>query len=145
MKTELYQAETEKLCRLHESILDEACRRLNAGNHFSDMEKQGIIHSLQVLVENAIGKAKLLLKEHGCEVPVSAHDVFASLKGQGLISAAEQQQWRKAVGFRNTVVHEYMDVSEAIVFNIIRQRDYRKVLSFLRKSFDAFATGSRSG
>ena len=76
MKIALYQAETEKMCRLHQSILDEAKQRLEVGDHFSDMEKLGIIHALQVLIENAIGKAKHLLKAKQQVIPVSAHRVI---------------------------------------------------------------------
>ena len=74
MKIELYQAETEKLCRLHQNILEEARDRLQSGDNFSNMEKQGIIHSLQVLIENAIGKAKHLLNIKQQTIPVSAYD-----------------------------------------------------------------------
>ena len=35
MKIELYQAETEKICRLHQDILDEARDKLQMGKIFS--------------------------------------------------------------------------------------------------------------
>jgi uncharacterized protein YutE (UPF0331/DUF86 family) len=138
MKIALYQAETEKMCRLHQSILDEAKQRLEVGDHFSDMEKLGIIHALQVLIENAIGKAKHLLKAKQQVIPVSAYDVFQLLQQLNLISAVEKRQWDKTIGFRNTVVHEYMNVSEDIVFAIIRKQEYQFTLNFLNKPFEDF-------
>jgi len=39
MKLALYQAETEKMCRLHQNILDEARYRLGTAETFSEMEK----------------------------------------------------------------------------------------------------------
>lgn len=138
MKIALYQAETEKKCRLHQSILDEAKQRLEVGEHFSDMEKLGIIHALQVLIENAIGKAKHLLKAKQQVIPVSASDVFQLLQQLNLISAVEKRQWDKTIGFRNTVVHEYMNVSEDIVFAIIRNQEYQFTLNFLNKPFEDF-------
>ena len=38
-----------------------------------------VLHAVQVLVENAIGKAKQQLKARGETVPVSAYDAFAAL------------------------------------------------------------------
>jgi len=133
MKIELYQAETEKLCRLHKDILEEASERLQSGEFFSNMEKQGIIHSLQILIENAIGKAKHLLKLKQQTIPVSAYDVFELLHQLNIINDLEK--WQKTIGFRNTIVHEYMNVSETIVFAIIAKQEYQFILDFLNKPF----------
>jgi len=138
MKIELYQAETEKLCRLHQTILEEARDRLQSGDNFSNMEKQGIIHSLQVLIENAIGKAKHLLKLKQQTIPVSAYDVFDLLHQLNIIN--EIDKWQKTIGFRNTIVHEYMNVSEKIVFAIIAKQEYQFILDFLNKPFSDFLT-----
>ena len=138
MKIALYQAETEKMCRLHQKILDEARDRLNIAETFSEMEKQGIIHSLQVIIENSIRKAKHLLKIKAQDVPVSAYDVFQVLEQEKIINSEEQKQWKKIIGFRNTVVHEYMNVSEKIVFYLVSEQKYKFILDFLRKPFEKF-------
>ncbi|MDM8565362.1 DUF86 domain-containing protein [Candidatus Halobeggiatoa sp. HSG11] len=138
MKIELYQAETEKMCRLHQGVLDEARQRLEMGDTFSYMEKLGIIHALQVLIENSIGKAKHLLKIKQQVIPVSAYDVFQLLQQLNIISEVEKIQWDKTIGFRNTVVHEYMNVSDDIVFAIVRKQEYQFTVDFLNKSFEDF-------
>ena len=121
MKIALYHAETKKQCRLHQQILDEARYRLGTAETFSEMEKQGIIHSLQIIIENSIGKAKHVLKLKQKDIPVSAYDVFQLLKQIGIISSEDEAQWKQVIGFRNTVVHEYMKVSEEIVFYLVRK------------------------
>jgi len=133
---ELYQAET--MCRLHQAVLDEARQRLEMEEIFSNMEKLGIIHALQVLIENAIGKAKHLLKIKQQVIPVSAYDVFQLLQQLNIINETEKRQWDKTIGFRNTVVHEYMNVSEDIVFAIVRKQEYQFTLAFLNKPFEDF-------
>jgi len=138
MKIAIYQAETEKMCRFHQGVLNEARQRLQMGDHFSDMEKLGIIHALQVLIENAIGKAKHLLKIKQKTIPVSAYDVFQLLQQTSIISDDEKKQWDKSIGFRNTVVHEYMNVSEEIVFAILHKQEYQFILDFLNKPFEKF-------
>jgi uncharacterized protein YutE (UPF0331/DUF86 family) len=51
--------------------LAEARERVLAGGSLSRLEQNGVLHALQVLVENAIGKAKHLIKAAGEPVPVS--------------------------------------------------------------------------
>ena len=138
MKNALYQAEIEKMCRLYQNILNEAQDRLNASKTFSNMEKQGIIHSLQILIENSIGKAKHVLKFKAQEIPVSPYDVFQVLEEIGIINSEDQKKWKKLIDFRNAAVYEYMNVSEEIVFHLIRDHKYTFILDFLRKPFEDF-------
>lgn len=135
MKIELYQAETEKTCRFHQSILDDVSARLKQKDTLSDLETNGVIHSLQVLIENAIGKAKHLLKFHGKSIPVSGHDAFEALKNYELISANELSNWQKIIGFRNTIVHEYMNVNLELVNKIVINKEYQIIIDFLMKPF----------
>ena len=85
------------------------------------------------MVENAIGKTKHLLKASGESVPVSAYDSFASLHAKKLITDAQLQQWNAAVGLRNRIVHEYMNVDMILVFALIEQQDYQFIVDFLRE------------
>lgn len=84
-----------------------------------------MLHALQVLIENAIGKSKQLLKANNEVVPVSAYDAFDSLVGLGLIEPAELGQWDAVIGLRNRIVHEYM--------NIVSQKQYTFITDFLCK------------
>ena len=70
MDLEIYQQQTERLILLHGRILAEATERLLNGKALSPMEEQGVLHSLQVVIENSIGKAKHYLKHLGLKVPV---------------------------------------------------------------------------
>jgi uncharacterized protein YutE (UPF0331/DUF86 family) len=53
------------------------------------LEQSGVLHALQILIENSIGKAKHLLKQANKLVPVSAYDAFASLEQHRFISSLE--------------------------------------------------------
>lgn len=135
MKIELYQAETEKTCRFHQSILDEVSARLKQADTLSNLETNGVIHSLQVLIENAIGKTKHLLKFHGKNIPVSGYDAFEALKHNQLISASDLSKWQKIIGFRNTIVHEYVNVDLDLVNKIVINKEYQIIIDFLLKPF----------
>ena len=62
MRLDLYQAETAQIASEYSSLLDEARQQLSAGGTLSRLEQNGVLHALQVLIENAIGKAKQILK-----------------------------------------------------------------------------------
>lgn len=83
MQFDIYQAETERLVFEQLSMLDEVGKRLEAGQVLSPLEQSGVLHALQVLIENAIGKAKRMLSAVPEPVPVSAYDAFARLARTG--------------------------------------------------------------
>lgn len=131
MRLDLYQAETERLAREQSAMLDEARLKLETGQSLSLLEQSGILHALQVLTENAIGKAKHMLKADGEPVPVSAYDAFASLARRGAVPAEELAKWNNAIGIRNRIVHDYMNIDMNVVFDLVREAKYRFVAEFL--------------
>lgn len=133
MRLDLYQAETARIAAEQLALLDEARDRLVADKPLSRLEQNGVLHSLQVLVENAIGKSKSILKAAGETVPVSAYDAFASLSRRGEISATDLQNWNAAIGLRNRIVHDYMSIDMEYILELIRQERYRLLVAFLLK------------
>ena len=131
MRLDLYQAETERLAREQSAMLDEARVKLETGQPLSLLEQSGILHALQVLTENAIGKAKHMLKADGEPVPVSAYDAFASLARRGAVPAEELAKWNNVIGIRNRIVHDYMNIDMNVVFDLVRETKYRFVAEFL--------------
>ncbi|TWJ19311.1 type VII toxin-antitoxin system HepT family RNase toxin [Geobacter argillaceus] len=131
MRLDLYQAETALIAREQTAILDEARAILLAGNRsLSRLERNGVLHAFQILVENAIGKAKQLLKAAGEPVPVSAYDAFAVLCRRCVITDADLSAWNAAIGLRNRIVHDYMNID----MELVRCEQYRFVSRFLESS-----------
>ena len=62
MQLDIYAQETNLLTEKNASLLDEVKQRLKKGELLSNLEQAGTLHALQVLIENAIGKAKHTLK-----------------------------------------------------------------------------------
>lgn len=139
MRLELYQAESERIASEQNALLEEAKRRILANAPLTRLEQGGVLHALQVLVENAIGKSKHLLKLSGEPVPVSAYDAFASLEWRCDISSQELQQWNAAIGLRNRIVHEYMNVDMEVVYELIVNDRHQFIAAFLRKPILASA------
>ena len=131
MRLDLYQAETAQIASEYSSLLDEARQQLSAGATLSRLEQNGVLHALQVLIENAIGKAKQILKAKGELVPVSAYDALAALARLRVIAEADLQAWNAAIGLRNRIVHEYMNIDIERVLELVRTDQHRFVTEFL--------------
>ena len=132
MQFELYQAECERTALDCSAMLNEAKQVLNGGTRpLSALEQAGVLHALQVLIENAIGKAKHWLKSLSAQVPVSAYDAFAALVRHGVVTAGALSQWNAVIGLRNRIVHDYMNVDVAIVNQLILEDRHQFVVAFL--------------
>lgn len=138
MDLTLYQQQSEKLARFNRYLLDEAAQRLKQSADFTPMEEMGVLHSIQVIIENAIGKAKHILKMKQLSVPVSAYDSFELLAISDLITKEDLVIWRKIIGLRNSIVHEYMEVNMEIVFDVVKNHYYQFVLDFLTTPFSDY-------
>ncbi|OGS95981.1 MAG: hypothetical protein A3H31_03270 [Gallionellales bacterium RIFCSPLOWO2_02_FULL_57_47] len=137
MRLDLYQAESERIANEQMALLAEAKQRLVDNAPLSRLEQSGVLHAFQVLIENAIGKSKHLLKQAGKPVPVSAYDTFASLEQNGDISSQELQQWNAAIGLRNRIVHDYMNIEMEVVYELITNDRYQFIGAFLCKPIPA--------
>lgn len=134
MRLDLYQAESERIANEQMALLEEAKQRILSGAPLSRLEQSGVLHALQVLIENAIGKSKHLLKSAGVPVPVSAYDAFASLEQYGDINSQEIQQWNSVIGLRNRIVHDYMNIDMGIIYELITNNRHQFIAAFLRKT-----------
>lgn len=94
-----------------------------------------MLHALQVLVENAIGKAKQLIKAHNEAVPVSAYDAFAALARYGEIDQAELPAWNAVIGLRNRIMHDYMNVDIDKVTELVASEKDQFITEFLLRKY----------
>lgn len=135
MRLDLYQLETARIAAEQSALLNEARAVLQQGVALRPLEEAGVLHALQVLIENAIGKAKQLLKAGGQPVPVSAHDAFSALATHQWIDAADVPTWHAVVGLRNRIVHDYMNIDMVQVLAWVQAGKDHFVTRFLLKPF----------
>jgi len=131
MRLDLYQAETALIAQGQSSLLDEARMVLVSGNTLSSLEQNGVLHAIQVLGENSIGKAKQLLKANGRQVPLSAYDSFHGILELGIIKPCALNSWNAAIGLRNRIVHDYMNIDMQQVQELVKKDQYRFITDFL--------------
>jgi uncharacterized protein YutE (UPF0331/DUF86 family) len=133
MRLDLYQAETARIAAEQAALLAQAREILSQGRALNALEQSGVLHALQVLIENAIGKAKQLLNARKEPVPVSAHDTFASLACCGEIEQTALPAWNAVVGLRNRIVRAYTDVDMNKVLELINTGSEKFIVVFLLK------------
>ncbi len=135
MRLDLYQQETARIAAAQSALLGQAREVLRQGGALRPLEEAGVLHALQVLIENAIGKAKRLLKAAGHPVPVSAYDAFEALATHGLLAQDDVPTWGALVGLRNRIVHDYMNIDMAQVRAWVLADKDRFVSDFLLQTW----------
>jgi uncharacterized protein YutE (UPF0331/DUF86 family) len=131
MRPDLYQAETARVAAQQGVLLREAKDIVAQGRALSPLEQGGVLHALQVLIENAIGKAKQTLKARGQPVPVSVYDAFAALTSAELLPAQDLAAWNAIVGLRNRIVHDYMNIDFSQIAAVLAADKDLFVIEFL--------------
>lgn len=128
MKFQEYLQNTVRLANEEKEILDE----LASKDKLDKIEIRAAKNSLQTMIENAIGKAKKILKHYNCPmVPTRNKDAFIFMYEIGLIDEERFKSLSMAVGFRNSMIHDYMEFNVDILYSILKDRKYDEVYNFL--------------
>lgn len=135
MRLDLYQAETARIAAAQSALLAQAKAILSAGRTLTPLEQSGVLHALQILIENAIGKAKQWLKASGQPVPISGYDAFSAMASSALIAPADLPAWNAIIGLRNRLVHDYMNIDMDQVIALLTTDKDQFVVQFLLKEF----------
>lgn len=133
MRLDLYQAETARIAAEQSALLAQARAILQQGRALTPLEQGGVLHALQILIENAIGKAKHLLNASAQPVPVSGYDAFKALANRNLIQPADLPAWNAIIGLRNRIVHDYMNVGMDQVTALVAENQEQFIVRFLLK------------
>ncbi len=135
MDPHYYLKECIKHARKAERRLVSVVDIWSSGREINELEYEGVLHILQTIIENSIGKAKIHIKLTQNEVTDNAYDAFEVLNDLGIISKEELLEWKLIIGLRNSIVHEYFEIDEKIIKEIIIKRKYEIITSFLKTPF----------
>jgi len=137
MRDELYEHELLSNARRMTRILD--------GFHdsqepFSETESLAIQRALQILVESVIGMSRYVAETAlGIRVAKS-RESLDELRRMGVLDHEAHARLLRIVGFRNILVHDYLNIDDVVVSAIVRKREYAflmDVLSMLTAYLDS--------
>jgi uncharacterized protein YutE (UPF0331/DUF86 family) len=132
MKFDTYLESTQKTAESEKEVLDTLNSYLQRKTSLGKIEMRAARASLQILIENAIGKARRILKHYNCPiVPSRGRDAFEIMYNTSLIDDEQYQNLMQAVGFRNAMIHDYMNFDESILLKIVANQRYLNIYHFL--------------
>lgn len=100
---------------------------------FTRIERRAAERALQVLIEACVGMAKYWLKSHDKHLPLDAYESFNKLAELGQLSTDELKQWRKVIGMRNALVHDYLTIDNELLQALLAEQAYQFLLDFIQK------------
>lgn len=116
---------------INESVEDlESIYDILQNRSWTRVERKGAERLLQTLVEACIGVSKHWLKKQNKVLPVDAYSVFEKLMDLQLISIKDADEWKRIIGMRNAIVHDYLNLDEKVIRTIIINKMYLKLQKF---------------
>jgi len=91
---------------------------------------------MQLLIEACIGIAKQAIKAKGKQVPSDARQAFNKLAALGLDES--NADWKRIVGMRNALVHDYLNLDPERVMAAVKSNQYQVLIEFAVKTLKRF-------
>lgn len=130
---QLYLLEANKHQQRYLNELNELRDDLCAG-HFKSRDYRAAERLLQVFTELCIGLAKHWVKHLQGQSSNEAYQSFNMLMEHGVITTQELSTWKKIIGMRNGLVHDYLNVDPLIIQTIIKNQNYQELANFAVKA-----------
>ena len=128
MRDELYEHELVNNAWRMKRILDSFH---DSREPFSETDSLAIQRALQILVESVIGMSRYVAETAlGIRVAKS-RESLDELRRMGVLDHEIHARLLRIVGFRNVLVHDYLNIDDAVVSAIVRKREYAFLVDFL--------------
>lgn len=89
----------------------------------ADPERYGSVERfLHLAIEVVIDLGNHVIAEQGLGMVNWYSDIPALLAEQGLVDPELEQRWVRMIGFRNVLVHEYVEIDREIVYQVLQHR-----------------------
>jgi uncharacterized protein YutE (UPF0331/DUF86 family) len=95
-------------------------------------ERNASVRSLQVLVEAAVGVSKHLLKKENQAVPTEARTSIERVYELLAISQPPIEAMRGAIGMRNAINHDYLNIDWGLVEQVLLNKKYMAIQAYIQ-------------
>ena len=124
----------EHLCELKSEL--QGLSDIIEQRDLSRYEYRASERTLQILIEACIGIAKHWTYGLTKVAPADAISAFEKLSQQG-IKSINDVEWRKLIGMRNALVHDYLNIEPEIVRVVIKKATYHALFVFAENGLSA--------
>ena len=83
-----------------------------------------IQRALQIYIESFIGMARYFVGQKYNLSVSQSREAVDELKNRGDLNFQQYEELLKIIGFRNVLVHDYLDLNDSIVQAVIKKRHY---------------------
>jgi len=104
---------------------------LSEPEHYASVER-----FLHMAIETTIDMGSHVVSELGLGEVNWYSDIATIMEEKGYISAELREKWIRIVGFRNVLVHQYIEVDRKIVYDVLQNK--LSDLEELKKVFASF-------
>ncbi|WP_231759833.1 type VII toxin-antitoxin system HepT family RNase toxin [Microbulbifer elongatus] len=113
--------------KVHERLLDTIRSTPETGL----LERTAAERSLQILIEAAIGATKHANKKLNYPARSEAASAIAQLLEHHPLTNVSAQEMKGAVGMRNAIVHDYLNLDWELIRAVLEEQKYKKVGLFV--------------
>ena len=117
----------EHLCELQSDL--NGLSEIIEQRELSRYEYRAAERTLQVLIEACIGIAKHWVYGLNKVAPADAYSAFEKLSQNG-VKSVNNVEWRKIIGMRNALVHDYLNIEPEIIRVVIKSLTYQSLFIF---------------
>jgi len=103
-------------------ILDEYSRENT--DTWTERDFLAIQRALQVFIESFIGMARYFVQQKYNLSVGQSREALDELKSRGDLTVQQHEALLKIVGFRNVLVHDYLDINDGIVQALVTKKHY---------------------
>lgn len=110
--------------------LEQSLRKLNEISQVSwddYIKDEGIQdrveRNLQIAAQACIDIGNHVIADRGYRSPLGYGDIFTVLMEEGLLPVTLANNMRQIAGFRNILVHDYMEIDQRIVYDSLKNID----------------------
>ena len=124
--------------------IDEELQELTliaASGELNKFERRAAERLLQLYIEACIGIAKHSLKKNQKNVPNDAYSSFEKLQDLKLFDMGDIDAWRKIIGLRNVLVHDYLNIDRRIINAVLTNQYYLLLQTFSQAGLNYLNSG----
>lgn len=124
-----YETEMKKHIDKMETVLD----GFTSVSSLTDNDYLTIERALQILIESFIGLCRYTLK---IEYKIKTHksiDALSTLHQKKVFNALEYEGLKHTIGYRNILVHDYLNLNPEVTKAILEKREYKDVIGAQEK------------